>query len=93
MNDIQNGKIDTVIVYKVDRFSRNIIDFFDMYKILEKHKCRFVSKSETFDTSTSMGEAMLTILIAFAQMERTQIITDILNNRKYIAKSNIKEVL
>lgn len=88
MNDIQNGKIDTVIVYKVDRFSRNIIDFFDMYKILEKHKCRFVSKSETFDTSTSMGEAMLTILIAFAQMERKNIQQRVRDNYYYRTATN-----
>lgn len=83
MNDIKSGKIDTVIVYKVDRFSRNIIDFFDMYKVLEKHNCRFVSKSETFDTSTSMGEAMLTILIAFAQMERKNIQQRVKDNYYY----------
>lgn len=83
MNDIESGKIDTVIVYKVDRFSRNIIDFFEMYKVLEKYNCRFVSKSETFDTSTAMGEAMLTILIAFAQMERKNIQQRVKDNYYY----------
>ncbi len=88
MNDIESGKIDTVIVYKVDRFSRNIIDFFEMYKVLEKHNCRFISKSETFDTSTAMGEAMLTILIAFAQMERKNIQQRVKDNYYYRTATN-----
>lgn len=83
MNDIENGKIDTVIVYKVDRFSRNIIDFFKMYNILEKNNCSFVSKTEDFDTRTPMGEAMLTVLIAFASMERKNIQQRVKDNYYY----------
>lgn len=71
--DIEANKIKRVIVYRLDRISRNIADFYQLYQLMEVHKCEFVSISEQFDTSTPMGRAMMGILIVFAQMERESI--------------------
>ena len=73
IQDIELGKIEKVIVYKLDRISRNITDFYKLYEIMEKNKCEFVSTSEYFDTSSAMGRAMMGILAIFAQMERENI--------------------
>ena len=73
MNDIRNGIIDTVIVYKLDRISRSILDFSNMMNIFQQHGVTFISYTEKFDTSTPMGMAMLNICIVFAQLERETI--------------------
>lgn len=73
IQDIELGKIERVIVYKLDRISRNITDFYRLYEIMEQNKCEFVSTSEYFDTSSAMGRAMMGILAIFAQMERENI--------------------
>lgn len=83
MKDIENGKIDCVIVYRLDRFSRNITDFYNMYEVMKEHKCEFVSVSESFDTSTPMGRAMMGILVTFAQMERENIQQRVKDNYYY----------
>ena len=70
MADIKAGKIKTVIVYKIDRLSRNVMDFSVMWHELKTYGVEFVSVSETFDTSTPIGNAMLFISEIFAQMER-----------------------
>lgn len=71
--DIEADKIKRVIVYRLDRISRNIADFYQLYQLMEIHKVEFISISENFDTSTPMGRAMMGILIVFAQMERESI--------------------
>ena len=73
IKDIEAGKISRVIVYRLDRISRNITDFYNLYSIMQKHGTDFVSVNENFDTSTPMGRAMMGILIVFAQMERESI--------------------
>jgi len=83
LSDIEKGKIDTVIVYRLDRFSRNIADFFEMYRLLSKNNCEFISATEEFDTTTSMGRAMMSILITFAQMERENIQQRVKDNYYY----------
>lgn len=70
MQDVQGGLIDRIVVYKLDRFSRSILDFASAWEILSKHHVEFVSVNEKFDTSTPIGKAMLYITIVFAQMER-----------------------
>lgn len=82
-NDIRQGKVDTILVYRLDRFSRNIIDFYKMHEIMKAHKCEFVSVTEKFDTTTSMGRAMMSILITFAQMERENIQQRVKDNYYY----------
>lgn len=83
MKDIESGKIDCVIVYRLDRFSRNITDFYNMYEVMKAHSCEFVSVSESFDTSTPMGRAMMGILVTFAQMERENIQQRVKDNYYY----------
>lgn len=70
IKDVEKGLIQTVVVYKVDRLSRSIIDFHNMMKEFEKYGCSFVSITQAFDTSNSMGKLTLNMLLSFAQFER-----------------------
>lgn len=73
MKDIKDGKIKRVIVYKLDRISRSILDFANMMDVFQEYNVEFVSSTERFDTSTPIGRAMLNICIVFAQLERETI--------------------
>lgn len=74
MKDIKNGKLDIVLVYKLDRLSRSQKDtLFLIEDVFLKNKVEFVSMNENFDTSTAFGRAMIGILSVFAQLEREQI--------------------
>ncbi|MDO4862990.1 MAG: recombinase family protein [Ruminococcus sp.] len=73
MSDIREGFIRTVIVYKLDRISRSILDFSNMMAEFSKYGVKFISATEKFDTSSPMGNAMLNICIVFAQLERETI--------------------
>ena len=64
------GRVARVIVYKLDRISRSILDFANMMQLFQQHRVEFVSSTERFDTSTPIGRAMLHICIVFAQLER-----------------------
>ena len=70
LSDIRKGEISKVIVYKLDRISRSILDFSNMMELFQEYQVEFVSSTEKFDTSTPMGRAMLNICIVFAQLER-----------------------
>lgn len=70
LNDIREGLIQVVVVYKVDRLSRSIIDFHKMMQEFDKYGCNFVSITQSFDTSNSMGKLTLNMLLSFAQFER-----------------------
>lgn len=70
LEDISKGLINTVVVYKVDRLSRSILDFHNMMKYFDKYNCNFASITQAFDTSTSMGKLTLNMLLSFAQFER-----------------------
>ena len=70
IEDIKTGKVNCVIVYKVDRLSRSLIDFAQLLELFEKHKVAFVSVTQQFNTNTSMGRLTLNILFSFAQFER-----------------------
>lgn len=70
LEDMVHGLINTVVVYKVDRLSRSILDFHNMMKYFEKYGANFVSITQSFDTSTSMGKLTLNMLLSFAQFER-----------------------
>lgn len=70
LDDMAHGLINTVVVYKVDRLSRSILDFHNMMKYFEKYNANFVSITQSFDTSTSMGKLTLNMLLSFAQFER-----------------------
>lgn len=69
-NDIKGGKIDIVVVYKVDRLSRSLMDFAKIIELFEKHNVSFVSVTQHFNTKDSMGRLTLNILLSFAQFER-----------------------
>lgn len=71
--DVRQGKVARVIVYKLDRISRSILDFANMMQLFQQHRVEFVSSTERFDTSTPIGRAMLHICIVFAQLERETI--------------------
>lgn len=73
MGDVARGQIRRVIVYKLDRISRSILDFTNMMEIFKRYHVEFVSSTERFDTSTPIGRAMLNICIVFAQLERETI--------------------
>lgn len=73
INDIKKGMISRVIVYKLDRISRSILDFSNMIELFQKYNVEFISSTEKFDTSTPIGHAMLNICIVFAQLERETI--------------------
>jgi site-specific DNA recombinase len=68
--DIEAGKIDCVVVYKVDRLSRSLLDFARMMEAFERHKVAFVSVTQQFNTASSMGRLVLNVLLSFAQFER-----------------------
>jgi site-specific DNA recombinase len=67
---VEAGKLDCVIVYKVDRLSRSLLDFTRMLSVFEKHDVSFVAVTQQFNTSTSLGRLTLNILLSFAQFER-----------------------
>ncbi|MCW5756710.1 MAG: recombinase family protein [Phycisphaeraceae bacterium] len=70
MADIEAGKIDCVVVYKVDRLSRSLLDFARMMEAFERHMVSFVSVTQQFNTASSMGRLVLNVLLSFAQFER-----------------------
>lgn len=70
MSRVRDGEFSHLIVWKVDRVSRNLLDFAAMYQELKDHKVTFISMNEQFDTSTAIGEAMLKIILIFAELER-----------------------
>lgn len=73
ISDIEYGDIKKVVCYKLDRFSRNITDFYNVYEILKEHDCSFESVLDKFDTSSASGRFFMGILANFAQMERENI--------------------
>ncbi|MGE4170818.1 MAG: recombinase family protein [Candidatus Margulisiibacteriota bacterium] len=89
--DIQAGKIKAVVVKKLDRLSRSLVDFEQLMGLLQTHGVEFISLRENFDTTTAMGKAMLRIALVFAQLEREQTserITDVMAYRASIGLHN-----
>jgi len=70
MTDIEAGRVDCVCVYKVDRLSRSLLDFSRIMETLDKRGVSFVSVTQQFNTTSSMGRLTLNILLSFAQFER-----------------------
>jgi DNA invertase Pin-like site-specific DNA recombinase len=68
--DIEQGRIDVIVVYKIDRLSRSLMDFAKLVETMEAHGVTFVSVTQSFNTTTSMGRLTLNILLSFAQFER-----------------------
>ena len=70
MADIKAGKVDIIVVYKVDRLTRSLADFAKIVEILDEKGASFVSVTQAFNTTTSMGRLTLNVLLSFAQFER-----------------------
>jgi site-specific DNA recombinase len=70
IEDIRAGRIDTVVVYKVDRLTRSLSDFARIVELFKSHDVSFVSVTQQFNTTTSMGRLTLNVLLSFAQFER-----------------------
>jgi DNA invertase Pin-like site-specific DNA recombinase len=68
--DIREGLVDVIVVYKIDRLSRSLADFAKLVELFDAHKVTFVSVTQSFNTTTSMGRLTLNILLSFAQFER-----------------------
>jgi site-specific DNA recombinase len=68
--DIRAGKVDTVVVYKVDRLTRSLTDFSKLVELFDANGVSFVSVTQAFNTTTSMGRLTLNVLLSFAQFER-----------------------
>ena len=71
--DIDAGKVDCVVVYKVDRLSRSLLDFSKIMEAFDRRKVSFVSVTQAFNTASSMGRLILNVLLSFAQFEREMI--------------------
>lgn len=84
---VKEKQVKMIVVYKLDRLSRNVLDFCEMYNELEQYDTKFASVSESFDTTTSMGRAMLMITMTFAQLERETIAERIRDNMMELAKT------
>lgn len=67
--DIENGLVDCVVVYKIDRLSLSLIDFSKIVELFDKHQVTFVAVTQSFNTSRSMGRLMPNVLLSFAQYE------------------------
>jgi DNA invertase Pin-like site-specific DNA recombinase len=70
LRDIEQGRVDVVVVYKIDRLSRSLMDFSKLVEVFDAHGVTFVSITQSFNTTTSMGRLTLNILLSFAQFER-----------------------
>lgn len=66
LEDIRAGKVNCVVVYKVDRLSRSLLDFSQLLEFFDKHSVSFISVTQNFNTKTSMGRLTLNILLSFA---------------------------
>lgn len=82
MRDVESGKVDVVVVYKVDRLSRSLLDFTRIVDLFDRHKVSFVSVTQHFNTTSSMGSLTLNFLLSFAQFEREIIGERILDGRE-----------
>jgi site-specific DNA recombinase len=70
LNDVQAGKVDVIVVYKVDRLTRSLADFAKLVELFDQRNVSFVSVTQQFNTTTSMGRLTLNVLLSFAQFER-----------------------
>ena len=70
LEDVRPGRIDVIVVYKVDRLTRSLADFAKLVELFDEHGVSFVSVTQAFNTTTSMGRLTLNVLLSFAQFER-----------------------
>ena len=70
LTDVKSSKVDVIVVYKIDRLSRSMLDFLNLVELFESHGVTFVSVTQSFNTKDAMGRMALNILVTFAQFER-----------------------
>src|SRR3981081_4003194 len=70
LDEVRAGKVDVIVVYKVDRLTRSLADFAKLVELFDRHNVSFVSVTQQFNTTTSMGRLTLNVLLSFAQFER-----------------------
>lgn len=87
LSDVKQGKVITVLVTKIDRFTRKLRDMLDLIKVLEENETSFCSASESFDTSSAAGRMMLHILTMFAEFEREKISERVTDNMLFNAEN------
>lgn len=86
LSDIKFAHINALVVYQLDRLSRDVKDFSNIYSLLEEHNVMFVSIKENIDTTTPIGKAMMYVTVVFAQMERETIAARVTDNMIGLAK-------
>lgn len=87
---IKENEFDILITTKIDRLSRTLLDLLQMIDLLDKHKCAYVSATESFDTSTAAGRMVLQLLGVFAEFERARISERVHDNMVSVAKNTNK---
>ncbi|WP_363800742.1 recombinase family protein [Lysobacter firmicutimachus] len=70
LDDVRSGKIDIIVTYKIDRLTRSLFDFAEIFKVLDEHLVTFVAVTQHFNTTDAMGRMVLNIMLTFAQFER-----------------------
>jgi site-specific DNA recombinase len=81
IEDVEAGRVDMIVIYKIDRLTRSLLDFVRLVDVLEKYGASFVSVTQSFDTSDSMGRLVLNVLLTFAQFER-ELMSDRVRDKK-----------
>ena len=89
MADIEANKVDVVVVYKIDRLTRSLTDFAKLVDLFDSHDVSFVSVTQQFNTTTSMGRLTLNVLLSFAQFER-EVISERIRDK--VAQSKAKGI-
>jgi len=87
LTDIEHGLVDIVVVYKLDRITRTLLDFVRLMDFFERHEVSFVSITQNFDTGDSMGRLILNVLLTFAQFER-EIMADRIRDKQHILRQS-----
>lgn len=89
LSDIKDGLVDALVVYQLDRLSRDVKDFANIYSALEESHVMFISIKENIDTATPIGKAMMYVTMVFAQMERETIAARVTDNMVGLAKKGL----
>lgn len=89
MEDIEAGFVDALVVYQLDRLSRDVRDFSNIYSVLEEKRVMFISLKESIDTTTPIGKAMMYVTMVFAQMERETIVNRVTDNFNGLVKKGL----
>ncbi len=89
LEDIKDRIIDAIVVYQLDRLSRNVRDFSNIYTLLEENNIMFISVKENIDTTTPIGRAMMYVTMVFAQVERENISARVADNLLCLAKKGL----